>query len=128
VGVLGDYSEAFTVDGNYRAVYDLCLRYWQGLGYRLKDQVEHSFLAFDRGRLRKNLYTFSFEEAYKQVFISLVRGPGVPVTTVHICFSLPWLALRKNDIRTIRSMIKAFKEHIEVALGYQVQPSRGASP
>lgn len=120
---MGEHTETFTIDGYWGDIKEICLKHLRGFGYRLtKDQGK--FLAFERGNLRKNIFTFSFEEAYKQVFISMVGEEDAPVTTVSLNFSLPFLTLRKGDIQNIRTFIRALREYIVVTLGYGRTPSK----
>ena len=120
---MGEHSEAFTVDGYWGDIKEICLKHLRGFGYRLVSD-QGKVMQFQKGRLRKNLFTFSFEEAYKQVFISIVGEEDAPVTTVSVSFSLPFLTLRKGDVTNIRSFVRALREYIIVTLGYGRVPSR----
>jgi len=68
--------------------------------------------------MRKNLYTFSFEEAYKRIKLSVVGSDKVPVTTVSMVFTLPYLRMRKDEVEGIRSLTKALQEFIMITVGY----------
>lgn len=114
---MGEHTETFTMDGYWGDIKEICIRHLRGFGYRLLKE-QGKFLQFERGNLRKNIFTFSFEEAYKQVFISLVGEEDAPVTTVAVSFSLPFLTLRKGDIQNVKSFIRALREFIMVTLGY----------
>jgi hypothetical protein len=115
---MGEYAESFTVDSDSKTVEEICHRYFIGFGFRVLRE-EGNTTIFEKGALRKNIYTFSFEEAYKQVVVSIVGDPEAPVSTVSVSFSLPYLRLRKNDISAIKSMINAFKERISISTGYK---------
>ena len=116
-GGMGEYSETFTVDGYWGDIKEICLKHLKGFGYKLVS-AEGKLLHFQKGSLRRNVFTFSFEEAYKQVFVSIVGEEDTPVTTVSISFSLPFLTLRKGDLITVRTFVKALREYIIVTLGY----------
>jgi len=114
---MGEYTETFTLDGYWGDIREICVRHLKGFGYKLLKE-EGRYLQFEKGSLRKNLFTFSFEEAYKQVFLSIVGDEDTPVTTVSLSFSLPFLQLRKGDLQNIRTFVKALKDFIIVTLGY----------
>lgn len=115
---MGEFTESFTVDADAKTVEEICYRYFTGFGYRL---IRHdgNVTIFEKGALRRNIYTFSFEEAYKQVIVSIVGDPEAPVSTVSVSFSLPYLRLRKDDVSAIKSIITAFKERISISTGYK---------
>lgn len=115
---MGEHTETFTVDGYWGDVSEICVKYLKGFGYRMVKEQGGKLLQFEKGSLRRNIFTFSFEEAYKQVYISIVGEEDAPVTTVSISFSLPFLRLRREDTQTIRTAVKALKEYIIVTLGY----------
>jgi hypothetical protein len=114
---VGEHSETFTLDVERKKVKDLIVRHLTGFGYRLSKE-QGWILVFERGSLRKNIYTTSFDSAYKQVIVSLVGEESVPVTTVSISFSLPFLILRKNDMLAINNLTKALKDYIVISTGY----------
>ncbi|MDG7016188.1 MAG: hypothetical protein JRM82_02310 [Nitrososphaerota archaeon] len=114
---MGEHSETFTLDVERKKVKDLIVRHLTGFGYRLSKE-QGWILVFERGSLRKNIYTTSFDSAYKQVIVSLVGDESVPVTTVSISFSLPFLILRKNDMLAINNLTKALKDYIVISTGY----------
>ncbi|MDG6965009.1 MAG: hypothetical protein JRN27_08500 [Nitrososphaerota archaeon] len=114
---MGEHSETFTLDVERKKVKDLIVRHLTGFGYRLSKE-QGWILVFERGSLRKNIYTTSFDSAYKQVIVSLVGEESVPVTTVSISFSLPFLILRKNDMLAINNLTKALKDYIVISTGY----------
>ena len=114
---MGEHSETFTLDVERKKVKDLIVRHLTGFGYRLSKE-QGWILVFERGSLRKNIYTTSFDAAYKQVIVSLVGEESVPVTTVSISFSLPFLILRKNDMLAINNLTNALKDYIVISTGY----------
>ncbi|MDV3244443.1 MAG: hypothetical protein LYZ66_04615 [Nitrososphaerales archaeon] len=114
---MGEHTETFTVDGYWGDIREICIKHLKGFGYRLLKE-EGKALQFERGSLRKNLFTFSFEDAYKQVYVAIVGEEDTPVATVSVSFSLPFLTLRKGDIQNIRTFVRALKEFIIVTLGY----------
>jgi VCBS repeat-containing protein len=114
---LGEHTETFTVDGYWGDIKEICVRHLKGFGYKLTKE-EGKILVFEKGSLRKNLFTFSFDTAYKQVIVSIVGEEDTPVTTVSVNFSLPFLQLRRADLAAVRSFIKALKEYIIVTVGY----------
>lgn len=114
---VGEHSETFTLDVERRRVRDLVSKHFSGFGYRMtKEQT--GILIFEKGSLRKNIYTTSFDSAYKQVIVSIVGEDDVPVTTVSISFSLPFLVLRRNDMLAINNITKALKDYIVISTGY----------
>lgn len=115
---MGEYSETFTVDASANIVEKACLTWFTGLGFRSLKQKSNR-IVFEKGTLKKNIYTFSFDEAFKRVSVSFVGDKEVPVTTVSVHFSLPFLKLKKEDISAIKSMIKALKERILITSGYE---------
>lgn len=120
---MGEHTETFTVDGYWGDIREICLKHLRGFGYRLVKE-QGKLLQFEKGSLRRNIFTFSFEEAYKQVFISIVGEEDAPVTTVSVSFSLPFLTLRKGDIQSVRTFIRALKDFIIVTMGYGRTQSR----
>jgi hypothetical protein len=117
---VGEHSETFTLDVERGKVRDLVVKHFSGFGYRLTK--EHGWIfVFEKGSLRKNIYTTSFDSAYKQVIVSLVGEEDVPVTTVSISFSLPFMVLRKNDMLAINNIVKALKDYIIISTGYSEQ-------
>lgn len=120
---MGDHTETFTLDGYWGDIREICIKHLRGFGYKLVKE-EGKLLQFEKGSLRKNIFTFSFEEAYKQVFVSIVGEEDAPVTTVSVNFSLPFLTLRRGDLQNIRAFVKALREYIIVTLGYGRGPPR----
>lgn len=114
---MGELTETFTVDGYWGDIKEICVRHLKGFGYKLPKD-EGKFLVFEKGNIRKNLFTFSFDQAYKQVFVSIVGEEDTPVTTVSISFVLPFLTLTKGDLTSLRSFIKALREYVIVTVGY----------
>lgn len=114
---MGEHSETFTLDVERRRIKELVTKHFSGFGYRLTKE-QGWIMVFEKGSLRKNIYTTSFDSAYKQVIISLVGEESVPVTTVLISFSLPFLVLRKNDMLAINNIVKALKDYIVITTGY----------
>jgi hypothetical protein len=114
---VGDYSETFTLDVERKRVRELVIRHFTGFGYSLVKE-QGWIIVFEKGRLRKNIYTTSFDSAYKQVLVSLVGEDSVPVTSVSVSFSLPFLLLRKNDKLAISNLAKALKDYITITTGY----------
>jgi VCBS repeat-containing protein len=114
---LGEHSETFTVDGYWADIKEIIIKHIKGFGYKLAKE-EGKFLVFEKGSLRKNLFTFSFDSAYKQVVVSIVGEEDAPVTTVSIYFSLPFLKVTREDLTTIRSFIRALRDFIIVTVGY----------
>jgi len=53
------------------------------------------------------------------VKLSVVGSDKIPVTTVSVLFSLPFLRLRRDEIDGIRSLTKALHEFILITVGYQ---------
>jgi len=98
--------ETFTIDARRGDVRDLCVKYLTGFRYKFLKEEDQSLL-FEKGSKRKNFYTFSFEEAYKRAKLSVVGSDKVPVTTVSVLFTLPFLRLRRDGIDGIRSLTKA---------------------
>ena len=115
---MGEHSETFTLDVERRRVKELVTKQFSGFGYRLSKEQGWIFV-FEKGSLRKNIYTTSFDSAYKEVIVSLVGEEDVPVTTVSISFSLPFLVLRKNDMLAINNIVKALKDYIVITTGYK---------
>jgi hypothetical protein len=115
---MAEHLETFTIDARRGDVRDLCVKYLTGFKYRFMGEEDQS-LIFEKGSKRKNFYTFSFEEAYKRVKLSVVGSDKVPVTTVSVLFTLPFLRMRKDEIEGIRSLTKALNEFILITVGYQ---------
>lgn len=115
---MAEHLETFTIDARRADVRDLCVKYLTGFKYRFLREEDQSLL-FEKGSKRKNFYTFSFEEAYKRVKLSVVGSDKVPVTTVSVLFTLPFLRLRRDEIDGIRSLTKALHEFILITVGYQ---------
>lgn len=115
---MGEYTESFTVDADARVVEEVCIRCFIGFGFKFLGKREN-VIVFEKGLLKKNIFTFSFDEAYKRVSVFLVGDPEIPVTTVSMNFSLPYLKLKKDDISAIKSMIRAFKERVIISSGYE---------
>lgn len=115
---MAEHLETFTIDARRSDVRDLCIKYLTGFKYRFTHEEDQSLL-FEKGAKRKNLYTFSFEEAYKRIRLSVVGSDKVPVTTVSVLFTLPFLRMRKDEVEGIRSMTKALHEFILITVGYQ---------
>lgn len=115
---MAEHVETFTVDARRSDVRDLCVRYLTGFRYAFKREDGQSML-FEKGSKRKNLYTFSFEEAYKSVKLSVIGSDSVPVTTVSVLFNLPYLRLRKDEVEGIRSLTRALHEFIQITVGYR---------
>lgn len=115
--LVGEHSESFTLDVGRKKVKELVTKHFSGFGYKVtRDQGW--IIVFEKGSLRKNIYTTSFDSAYKQVIVSVVGEEEVPVTTVSISFSLPFLVLRKNDMLSINNIVKALKDYIVITTGY----------
>ena len=115
---MAEHLETFTIDAKRGEVRDLCVKYLTGFKYKFLREEDQSLL-FERGSKRKNIYTFSFEEAYKKVKLSVLGSDKVPVTSVSILFTLPFLRMRKDEIEGIRSLTKALHEFILITVGYQ---------
>jgi hypothetical protein len=115
---MAEHLETFTIDARRGDVRDLCVKYLTGFKYAFTREEDQS-LHFEKGSMRKNLYTFSFDEAYKKVKLSVVGSDKVPVTTVSVLFTLPFLRLRKDEIEGLRSLTKAMREFILITVGYQ---------
>jgi hypothetical protein len=115
---MAEHLETFTVDAMRGDVKDLCMKYLTGFKYKYLREEDQSLL-FEKGSKRKNLYTFSFEEAYKKVKLSVVGSDKVPVTTVSILFTLPFLRMRRDEIEGIRALTKALHGFILITVGYQ---------
>jgi hypothetical protein len=116
---VAEHIETFTIDAKRNDVRDLCIKYLTGFKYKLVEDEGQSLL-FEKGEKRNNLFTFSFEKAYKHVALSIVGNDRLPVTTVAILFRLPYLRLRRDEIEAIRSMTKALQEFILISVGYAV--------
>jgi hypothetical protein len=114
---VAEHLETFTIDAKRSDVRELCVKYLTGFQYRLT-QDEGQTLLFEKGTKRSNLFTFSFEKAYKSVAVSIVGNDRVPVTTVSMTFTLPYHGLRKEEVQAIRSMTEALKEFILITVGY----------
>lgn len=114
---VGEHSETFTLDIERKKVKELVAKHFSGFGYRLTKE-QGWILIFEKGSLRKNIYTTSFEQAFKQVIVSIVGEDAVPVTTLSVSFSLPFLVLRKNDMLSINNITKALKDYIVISTGY----------
>lgn len=114
---MAEHLETFTIDAKRTDVRDLCVKYLTGFQYGFVREDEQS-LYFEKGSKRKNIYTFSFEEAYKRVRVSVVGSDRVPVTTVSILFTLPFLRLRSHEIEGIRSLTRSLQEFITITVGY----------
>ena len=104
---MAEHLKTFTIDARRGDVRDLCVKYLTGFKYKFLREDDQSLL-FEKGSKRKNFYTFSFEEAYKKVKLSVVGSDKVPVTTVSVLFTRPFLRMRKDEIEGIRSLTKAF--------------------
>jgi len=115
---MAEHLETFTIDARRSDVRDLCVKYLTGFKYKFLREEDQS-LFFEKGSKRKNFYTFSFEEAYKKVKLSVVGSDKVPVTTVSVLFSLPFLRMRRDEIEGIRSLTKALQEFVLITVGYQ---------
>jgi hypothetical protein len=115
---MAEHLETFTIDARKTDVRDLCVKYLTGFKYSFLREDDQS-LVFEKGSKRKNFYTFSFEEAYKRVRLSVVGSDKVPVTTVSVLFTLPFLRMRRDEVEAIRSMTKALHEFILITVGYQ---------
>jgi hypothetical protein len=115
---MAEHLETFTIDARRSDVRDLCVKYLTGFKYKLLREEDQS-LHFEKGSKRKNFYTFSFEEAYKKVKLSVVGSDKVPVTTVSMVFTLPYLRMRKDEIDGIRSLTKSLQEFVLITVGYQ---------
>ncbi|HUI01429.1 MAG TPA: hypothetical protein VLX56_07350 [Nitrososphaerales archaeon] len=115
---MAEHLETFTIDARRSDVRDLCVRYLTGFKYKFLHEEDQSLL-FEKGSKRKNIYTFSFEEAYKKVKLSVVGSDKVPVTTVSVLFTVPFLRLRRDEVEGIRSLTKALREFILITVGYQ---------
>ena len=115
---MAEHLETFTIDAKREDVRELCVKYLTGFRYKYMREEDQS-LHFEKGSKRKNFYTFSFEEAYKKVKLSVVGSDNVPVTTVSVLFTLPFLRLRKDEIDGIRSFTRALREFILITVGYQ---------
>jgi hypothetical protein len=124
---VAEHYESFTIDARQNEVRELCTRYLTGFDFRLLDREEKS-LTFEKGNKKKNFYTFSFEQAYKQVVLSLVGNERIPVTSVSILFKLPYLRLKKEDIEGIKSITNALREFILISVGYDAIETRGSKP
>lgn len=120
---MGEYSETFTVDGFASEVREICLRYMRGFGYRVARE-KNGAVILEKGSLRKNFFTFSFDEAYKQVVLAIVGSDSAPVCTVSVSFSLPFLSLRRTDISAIRSTVKSLKEFVVITLSHESDVAR----
>jgi len=114
---MAEHLETFTIDARRADVRDLCVKYLTGFKYKFMREEDQS-LIFEKGSKRKNFYTFSFDEAYKIVKLSVVGSEKIPVTTVSILFMLPYLRLRKDEVEGIRSLTKALQEFITITVGY----------
>ena len=114
---MGETSETFTLDVERERVKELIRKQLGGFGYRVSKE-QGWIMVFEKGSLRKNIYTTSFDSAYKQVIVSIVGEESVPVSTVSISFSLPFLMLRRNDMLAINKITKALKDYIVISTGY----------
>ena len=115
---MAEHLETFTIDARRGDVRDLCVKYLTGFKYKFMREEDQS-LIFEKGSKRKNFYTFSFDDAYKKVKLSVVGSDKVPVTTVSVLFTLPFLRMRRDEIDGIRSLTKALNEFIQITVGYQ---------
>lgn len=115
---MAEHLETFTVDATRSDVRDLCVKYLTGFKYRLLNEEDQA-LVFEKGSKRKNFYTFSFEEAYKRVKLSVVGSDKIPVTTVSVLFTLPFLRMRREEIEGIRALTRSLHEFITITIGYQ---------
>ncbi len=115
---MAEHLETFTIDARRSDVRDLCVKYLTGFKYKFIGEEDQSLL-FEKGSKRKNVYTFSFDDAYKKVKLSVVGSDKVPVTTVCVLFTLPFLRMRRDEIDGIRSLTKALHEFILITVGYQ---------
>jgi hypothetical protein len=115
---MAEHLETFTIDARRTDVRDLCVKYLTGFKYKFMREDDQS-LMFEKGSKRKNFYTFSFDDAYKKVKLSVVGSDKIPVTTVSVLFTLPFLRLRRDEIDGIRSLTKALHEFILITVGYQ---------
>jgi hypothetical protein len=115
---MAEHLETFTIDARRTDVRDLCVKYLTGFKYKFMREEDQS-LHFEKGSKHKNFYTFSFEDAYKRVKLSVVGSDKIPVTTVSVLFTLPFLRMRKDEIDGIRSLTKALHEFILITVGYQ---------
>ena len=114
---MGEHSETVTLDIERRKDKELVTKHLSGFGYKVAKE-QGWIVVFEKGSLRKNIYTTSFDSAYKQVIVSIVGEDEVPVTTLSISFSLPFLVLRKNDMLAINKITKALKDYIVISTGY----------
>ena len=115
---MGEYTESFTIDASMKDVRELCIKYLTGFKYKLTNDQDR-WLSFEKGSKRKNFYTFSFETAYKHVVISLVGNEDVPVTTISVSFTLPFLHLSKDETQAIKTVVRSMRRFIIITVGYR---------
>jgi len=115
--LMAEHLETFTVDARRSEVRDLCIKYLTGFKYNLQREEDQA-LMFEKGSKRRNIFTFSFEEAYKKVKVSVVGSDKLPVTSVSVLFTLPYLRLRRDEIEGIRSLTRSLQEFIQITVGY----------
>lgn len=115
---VGEYTESFTVDASMNDVRELSIKYLTGFKYKLTND-QNRWLTFEKGSKRKNFYTFSFDTAYKHVVIALVGNEDVPVTTLSVSFTLPFLHLSKDETEAIKTIIRSLRKFIVITVGYR---------
>ncbi|MCS4540400.1 MAG: hypothetical protein HYU03_06915 [Thaumarchaeota archaeon] len=115
---MGEYTESFTVDASMNDVRELSIKYLTGFKYKLTND-QNRWLTFEKGSKRQNFYPFSFDRAYKHVVIALVGNEDVPVTTLSVSFTLPFLHLSKDETEAIKTVIRSLRKFIVITVGYR---------
>lgn len=124
---MGEYSKTVIINGNPELILVRSKKYWIDNKYEM---VEESFsrkttyfLAFNKGKPSRNLYGFSLERAYRQLFIKMVTDKSANVCSIEVFINFPWLILSKNDLKSIESKIETFLNWVTISVWKNSEPS-----
>ncbi len=117
---MGEYSKTVIINGDPQLILIRSKNYWIDNKYEV---VEESFtrkttyfLAFTRGKPSRNLYGFSLERAYSQLFIKMVADKSANVCSIEVFINFPWLLLSRSDIKSIESKVETFLTWITISV------------
>lgn len=124
---MGEYSKTVIINGNPELIIVRSKKYWLDNKYQM---VEESFsrkttyfLAFTKGKPSRNLYGFSLERAYRQLFIKMVTDKSANVCSIEVFINFPWLILSKNDLKSIESKIETFLTWVTISVWRNPEPN-----
>lgn len=124
---MGEYSKTVIINGNPELIIVRSKKYWLDNKYQM---VEESFsrkttyfLAFTKGKPSRNLYGFSLERAYRQLFIKMVTDKSANVCSIEVFINFPWLILSKNDLKSIESKIETFLTWVTISVWRNPKPN-----